>query len=100
MDLMDAVGHGFSALEVEWVFSDGLYLPRNFIHRPQSWFKWDKTTAAAAYPRNRKAKRCGWLGRSYHKKSRSVQQARNGLFRTLAWLYMFKHYAVHDFAEF
>lgn len=27
MDLMDAVGHGFSALEVEWVFSDGLYLP-------------------------------------------------------------------------
>ena len=42
MDLMDAVGHGFSALEVEWVFSDGLYLPRNFIHRPQSWFKWDK----------------------------------------------------------
>nr|WP_255358752.1 DUF935 family protein [Snodgrassella sp. CFCC 13594] len=33
-------------------------------------------------------------------KSRSVQAARNGLFRTLAWLYMFKHYSSSDFAEF
>ncbi|HEZ2239033.1 TPA: DUF935 family protein, partial [Neisseria meningitidis] len=40
----------------------------------------------------------GWV--VHTQKSRSVQQARNGLFRTLSWLYMFKHYAVHDFAEF
>ena len=29
-----------------------------------------------------------------------MQAARGGLFRTLAWLYMFKHYSAHDFAEF
>ncbi|PJO78425.1 DUF935 family protein [Neisseria brasiliensis] len=102
IDLMDAVGHGFAALEIEWRLSDGLYLPHRFTHRPQGWFKWDKNDAlllktpdnpmgVALWP-------LGWVVHSH--KSRSVQQARNGLFRTLAWLYMFKHYAVHDFAEF
>lgn len=102
IDLMDAVGHGFAALEIEWRLSDGLYLPHRFTHRPQSWFKWDKDdtlllktpdnpTGAELWP-------LGWVVHSH--KSRSVQQARNGLFRSLAWLYMFKHYAVHDFAEF
>lgn len=102
MDLMDAVGHGFSALEVEWVFSDGLYLPRNFIHRPQSWFKWDKDNGLLLRTRENPEGEALWpLGWVVHtQKSRSVQQARNGLFRTLSWLYMFKHYAVHDFAEF
>lgn len=102
MDLMDAVGHGFSALEVEWVFSDGLYLPRNFIHRPQSWFKWDKDDGLLLRTRENPEGEALWsLGWVVHtQKSRSVQQARNGLFRTLAWLYMFKHYAIHDFAEF
>lgn len=33
-------------------------------------------------------------------KSRSTQLARDGLYRTLAWLYMYKHYSVRDFAEF
>ncbi|HEZ0710113.1 TPA: DUF935 domain-containing protein [Neisseria meningitidis] len=102
MDLMDAVGHGFSALEVEWVFSDGLYLPRNFIHRPQSWFKWDKDNGLLLRTRENPEGEALWpLGWVVHtQKSRSLQQARNGLFRTLSWLYMFKHYAVHDFAEF
>ena len=40
----------------------------------------------------------GWVVHTH--KSRSTQAARNNLFRTLAWLYMFKHYSIHDFAEF
>ncbi|WP_444325565.1 phage portal protein family protein [Neisseria meningitidis] len=102
MDLMDAVGHGFSALEVEWVFSDGLYLPRNFIHRPQSWFKWDKDNgAAAAYPRKsgRRSVVAAGLGR-HTQKSRSVQQARKRAFPHAFLAVYVKHYAVHDFAEF
>ena len=42
MDMMDAVGHGFSALEIEWKLENGKYIPHNFIPRPQSWFKLDK----------------------------------------------------------
>ena len=40
----------------------------------------------------------GWV--VHRHKSRSTQLARDGLYRTLAWLYMYKHYSVRDFAEF
>ncbi|STZ76327.1 DUF935 domain-containing protein [Bergeriella denitrificans] len=102
MDLMDAVGHGFAALEIGWAFSDGRYYPQAFTHRPQSWFRWDKNdTLLLKTPEHVMGEALWPLGWVVHvHKSRSVQAARNGLFRTLAWLYMFKHYAVHDFAEF
>ena len=102
MDMMDAVGHGFSALEIEWKLESGKYIPYNFIPRPQSWFKLDKNdNLLLKTPTNTMGeplRQFGWVVHSH--KSRSVQLARMGLFRTLAWLYMFKHYSVRDFAEF
>ena len=102
MDMMDAVGHGFSALEIEWKLEGGKYIPNNFIARPQSWFKLDKNdNLLLKTPSNAMGEPLrpfGWVVHSH--KSRSVQLARMGLFRTLAWLYMFQHYSVRDFAEF
>ncbi|AAP95459.1 hypothetical protein A6046_05220 [[Haemophilus] ducreyi] len=101
MDCMDAVGHGFSALEIEWAFNGKLWYPNTFTHRPQSWFKWDKVdNLLLKTPKNtgEPLREFGWVVHTH--KSRSTQAARNNLFRTLAWLYMFKHYSVHDFAEF
>lgn len=102
MDMMDAVGHGFSALEIEWKLEGGKYIPHNFIPRPQSWFKLDKNDnlllKTPSNPVGEPLRPFGWVVHSH--KSRSVQLARMGLFRTLAWLYMFKHYSVRDFAEF
>ena len=102
MDMMDAVGHGFSALEIEWKLENGKYVPHNFIPRPQSWFKLDKNDnlllKTPTNPMGEPLRQFGWVVHSH--KSRSVQLARMGLFRTLAWLYMFKHYSVRDFAEF
>ena len=102
MDMMDAVGHGFSALEIEWKLENGKYIPHNFIARPQSWFKLDKNDnlllKTPSNPIGEPLRPFGWVVHSH--KSRSVQLARMGLFRTLAWLYMFKHYSVRDFAEF
>lgn len=102
MDMMDAVGHGFSALEIEWKLEGGKYIPNNFIARPQSWFKLDKNdNLLLKTPSNAMGEPLrpfGWVVHSH--KSRSVQLARMGLLRTLAWLYMFKHYSVRDFAEF
>lgn len=73
-----------------------------FTHRPQGWFVWDKDDGLLLktpdYPQGEALWPMGWVVHKH--KSRSGQAARNGLFRTLAWLYMFKHYSVHDFAEF
>ncbi|WP_265410842.1 DUF935 domain-containing protein [Actinobacillus pleuropneumoniae] len=102
IDCMDAVGHGFSALEIEWAFNGKVWYPNAFIHRPQSWFKWDKLdNLLLKTPQNQTGEPLrpyGWVVHTH--KSRSTQSARNNLFRTLAWLYMFKHYSIHDFAEF
>ncbi len=102
IDLMDAVGHGFSALEIEWKQADGKWIPAKFTARPQSWFKLDKDdNLLLKTPDNQEGeplRQYGWVVHTH--KSRTVQLARMGLFRTLCWLYMFKHYSVHDFAEF
>ncbi|MDG6314083.1 DUF935 domain-containing protein [Glaesserella parasuis] len=102
IDCMDAVGHGFSALEIEWAFNGKVWYPNAFMHRPQSWFKWDKLdNLLLKTPQNQTGEPLrpyGWVVHTH--KSRSTQAARNNLFRTLAWLYMFKHYSIHDFAEF
>ncbi|MFC1059552.1 DUF935 domain-containing protein [Pasteurella multocida] len=102
IDLMDAVGHGFSALEIEWKQADGKWIPAKFAARPQSWFKLDKDdNLLLKTPDNQEGeplRQYGWVVHTH--KSRTVQLARMGLFRTLCWLYMFKHYSVHDFAEF
>ena len=102
LDLMDAVGHGFVALEIQWQLSGSLNMPVIFRHKSQSWFRWDKHDALLLKtpdnPMGEPLWQWGWVVHQH--KNRSGQAARNGLFRTLAWLYMFKHYSVHDFAEF
>lgn len=102
MDLMDAVGHGFSALEIQWAQVNGKWIPKGFKSCPQSWFKLDKhdnlLLRTPTNPMGEPLRPFGWV--VHRHKSRSTQLARDGLYRTLAWLYMYKHYSVRDFAEF
>ncbi|HHF4621557.1 TPA: DUF935 domain-containing protein [Haemophilus influenzae] len=102
IDLMDAVGHGFSALEIQWAQVDGKWVPKSFRPCPQSWFKLDKDDSLLLRtPANQMGEPLRPFGWVVHRhKSRSTQLARDGLYRTLAWLYMYKHYSVRDFAEF
>lgn len=102
VDLMDAVGHGFSALEIQWAQVDGKWVPKGFKPCPQSWFKLDKDDSLLLRtPANQMGEPLRPFGWVVHRhKSRSTQLARDGLYRTLSWLYMYKHYSVRDFAEF
>lgn len=102
LDLMDAAGHGFAAMEIQWQQCDGMQMPVAFHHKPQSWFCLNKDDELLLKtpdePQGVPLWQWGWVVHKH--KNRSVSEARNGIFRTLAWLYMFKHYSVHDFAEF
>lgn len=102
LDMMDAVGHGFSALEIQWDLKSQFYLPTTLVHRPQSWFCRDGEQQLLLrtpnHPEGEQLWDFGWL--IHEHKTRSSGMARSGLFRTLAWLYMFKHYSIFDFAEF
>jgi len=102
LDMADAVGHGFSCLEIEWAFDGGLHLPAALHHRPQSWFQLapdletlrlrdDSMDGAELWP-------LGWI--VHRHRSKSGWFARAGLFRVLVWTYLLKQYCRGDFSAF
>lgn len=106
-DITDAIGHGYAGLELEWSKIDGQLLPVRATHRPQSWF-----TLPVRPGSNRNELRLrnqsepdgeplwpfGWI--LHQHRARSGYVSRSGLFRVLAWPFLFKNYAVRDLAEF
>lgn len=105
-NMSDAIGHGFAALELEWKTVEGQLLPVTATHRPQSWFRLPQTPGV---DRNELRLRdnsadgevlwsFGWM--LHRHSSRSGYISRAGLFRVLAWPFLFKNYAVRDLAEF
>ncbi len=102
LDCMDGVGHGYSAIELDWSLQGREWLPQAFDHRPQSWFQLSPDDQDELRLRDNSIagevlQPFGWI---MHKpRSRSGYVARSGLFRVLAWPYLFKHYSTADLAE-
>ena len=100
--LMDAVGHGFAPVELEWRQEGGELLPA-FHPRPQEWFKLDRTRREIRL-RDMSADGApltpfGWAFHT-HGKAKTGYIGRLGLHRVLAWPFLYKAYAIGDFAEF
>jgi len=103
LDMMDAVGHGFAAQEIEWHQTGRTWLPRSFAHRPQRWFQTPVDDGNVLRLRDGTAHGAepwafGWV--IHRHKARSGYLTRAGLMRTLAWPYLYKNYGVRDLAEF
>lgn len=102
-DLTDAIGHGFACLEITWERMGREWMPAAIEHRPQSWFRLDYETRREIRLRDGSASGAelqpfGWLTHVHRAKSGYI--GRGGLFRVLAWPYLFKNYSVRDLAEF
>jgi phage gp29-like protein len=100
--LMDGIGHGFAAVEMEWRMDDGQWLP-SFWPRPQEWFRLDPgrrelrlldATGAGA-----ELQPFGWVLHT-HGKAKTGYLGRMGLHRALVWPFLYKAYSLGDFAEF
>lgn len=100
--MMDGVGHGFAPIELEWRREGTEWLPT--IHpRPQEWFR---LNAARTELRLQTASvdgdaplPFGWIMHT-HGKAKTGYLGRMGLYRTLVWPFLYKAYALGDFAEF
>lgn len=105
-DMTDAIGHGFAPLEMTWGRVDGVQMPVKIEHRPQGWFKLalnpdisrnelrlrdNSADGEALWP-------FGWI--LHQHRARSGYVSRSGLYRVMAWPYLFKNYAIRDLAEF
>ncbi|MCC4116359.1 DUF935 domain-containing protein [Aromatoleum toluclasticum] len=100
--MMDAVGHGFAPVEIEWERWGTEWLPK-FHPRPQTWFQLDtlrrnlrvkdgSSDGAEPIP-------MGWILHQ-HVKAKTGYLGRMGLSRVLVWPFLYKAYSVGDFAEF
>ncbi len=100
--MMDAVGHGFAPIELEWHLEDGELLPV-YHPRPQEWFRLSvdrrelrlmdgSTDGAELQP-------FGWIQHSPGR-AKTGYLGRMGLYRVVSWPFLYKAYAISDFAEF
>lgn len=103
LDMMDAVGHGFAPLEIDWARDGAGWLPAAIHHRSQTWFQLDRESRTELRLRDDSVDGAaltpfGWIVHVHRAKSGYL--ARAGLHRVLAWPYLFKNYSTRDFAEF
>lgn len=100
--LMDGVGHGFAPVELEWRDEGGERLP-SFLPRPQEWFQLDQLRREIRLrdmsPDGAVLKPFGWVFHT-HGKAKTGYIGRLGLHRVLSWPFLYKAYAIGDFAEF
>lgn len=112
MDALDAIGHGYSCIELGWgrtsttlsTGGSGLWYPNQLEHRSPTWFvtppdqrnTLNLRDSGSSYGVPLQA--FGWI--VHFHKSRAGYIARTGLFRALAWPYLYKNYSVRDMAEF
>lgn len=101
-DITDAIGKGFSCLEMEWHRVAGYWLPKSVVHRPQTWFEFERGYQQELVLRNHGGNEplqpFGWIVHKHKAKSGWLE--RSALFRVLVWPYLFKNYSVGDLAEF
>lgn len=113
LDLLDAVGKGFSAVEIGWGFDGGRAVVErlNWIHAKKCVFYersagelWKKThevprIMTEAEPVNGEPMPPFKL--VYHRyKARSGYDTRAGVLRVCGWMYLFKNYSLKDWVAF
>ncbi|MBK5072566.1 DUF935 domain-containing protein [Budviciaceae bacterium CWB-B4] len=102
IDMMDALGQGFSNQEINWTMYGKEWYPKEFIYRPASWFQLAQHDQNALLLRTDDGqgevmRPFGWI--SHRHKSRSGYIARAGLMRTLSWPYIYRNLGAQSLAE-
>lgn len=104
-DLMDAVGKGFSVVEIDWQTNRVLWLPRQFIWRPQRFFQPDRETGREIRLRD-EADRIDGIPLRENKfichtaKLKSGHAFRGGIARLVAFSFLCKAYTLKDWVAF
>lgn len=100
--MMEAAGHGFAPIELEWERWGVEWLPK-FHPRPQTWFRMSQDRRelrlADGSPDGAEPTSMGWIMHQ-HTKVKTGYLGRMGLYRVLVWPFLYKAYSIGDFAEF
>lgn len=101
-DLFDAIGKGFSILEITWSTTPKRIEPAALTYRPQRWFALDDLSLDE--PMLDELGRKEPLGSHrflvHRHKSKSGLTIRSGLARVASWAWMYKAFTLRDWAIF
>lgn len=102
-DVMDAIGHGYSAQTIEWQRLGHLWLPKSFDYvNPRNFLTpYDQPNILKlndGTPNGAEFWDFGWV--IHRHKAKSGYIARSGLHRVLSWPFLFKNYGIRDVMEF
>lgn len=100
--MMDAPGYGYAGIELEWEKWGRDWIP-NFHPRPQTWLTTDinrrTLRLADGTADGAELQPMGWILHT-PAKIKTGYLGRAGLFRACLWPFLYKSYAIGDFAEF
>lgn len=98
-DLTDAVGKGFSALEIDWR-TGSEWVPKALTWVPQRDFQTDDNRKLQYVKQGmpEPLRPWGWIVHEHQAKSGYIEQS--ALFRVLAWTYAYKAYNIRDMQRF
>ncbi|MBM3929453.1 MAG: DUF935 domain-containing protein, partial [Sphingomonadales bacterium] len=101
-DILDAVGKGYSATEIVWEFTDTTWLPVRLKYRDPRFFEFHRTDGETLLLRDLEGPVPipAYKFIVHYHQAKSGLPIRGGLARAVAWLYMFKNYAIKDWVAF
>lgn len=102
IDILDAIGKGYSCVEMIWDTASKPWKPVQFKHRDPRWFEFDRTDPDKIMLLSDHGLEELWPHRwIVHKaKAKSGLTVRGGIARQAAWLFLFQSYTLKDWAIF
>lgn len=102
LDMLDAVGKGFSILEIDWRMHLGHLCPREFNWRPQRWFTFSRSDGETVVLREdpEQTKLLEHKFVVHRHKSKSGLTIRSGIARVASWAWMYKAFTLKDWSIF
>ena len=102
-DVLDAIGKGFSVLEIMWDTSEKQWRPSRLEYRDPRWFEFDRTDGRTLLLRGEGGQLeplAPFKFVTHFHKAKSGLPIRGGLARPIAWAYLFKNYDVKGWVAF
>ena len=102
IDILDAIGKGYSVTEIDWETSERQWMPKRLVHRLPQWFDFDRDTGEEILLRSER----GWEPLASYKfithiaRAKSGIPIRGGLARAAAWAWLFKAFTLKDWMRF
>ena len=103
VDILDALGKGYSVAEIDWETSERQWMPRRLVHRPPQWFDFDPETGQELRLRTEGGGRQPLAPFKYVTHVARVKSGlpvRGGLARAAAWSWLFRSYTLRDWVRF